>query len=507
MPDTRPNLLLIMTDQQRGDCLGCAGHPVLETPYLDQLASEGTRFACAYSAVPSCLPARASLLTGMDQWHTGILGMGKGQGTIPSNFAHTLPGELARAGYHTQAIGKNHFHPQRALNGYHNCILDESGRTDSPGFVSDYRRWFEEHKDGPYGYRDHAIDWNSWMGRPSHLPEHLHPTHWTAQQAIDWLDRRDPEKPFFLKVSFARPHSPYDPPRWYFDQYANRRMPDPFMGDWMESATGGAASPAATGGASVNAWRSRRSDAEVQRARAAYYGSITFIDHQIGRLLNEMRRQHGAALANTLIIFLSDHGDMLGDHHLWRKTYAYEGSARVPLIVRPPAGWSDAPRGQVHRQVVELRDVMPTFLEAAGVQAPQTLDGCSLLPLTRGQKVDDWRPWLHGEHVACYSHEQAMHYLTDGVSKYIWFPYLGRQQLFDLTDDPGETRDLAASPGAGAGASPAHADRLALWRQHLIDTLAQRGSGDLLDHGQLRRLDPHELWTSPHYRQPPRTTS
>src|SRR5690554_80784 len=107
----RPNLLFIMTDQQRGDCLGCDGHPVLETPNLDFLAAQGTRFTHAYTATPSCIPARASLLTGMNAWHTGILGMGLGQKQIPSHFLHTMPGELAKAGYHTQAVGKNHFHP------------------------------------------------------------------------------------------------------------------------------------------------------------------------------------------------------------------------------------------------------------------------------------------------------------------------------------------------------------------------------------------------------------
>ena len=106
----RPNLLLITTDQQRGDCLGCAGHPVLETPYLDQLASEGVRFRRAYSSVPACTPARAALLTGMDQWNHGRLAMA---GADALEFPATLPGELARAGYHTQAVGKMHHHPQR----------------------------------------------------------------------------------------------------------------------------------------------------------------------------------------------------------------------------------------------------------------------------------------------------------------------------------------------------------------------------------------------------------
>ena len=485
MPDARPNLLLIMTDQQRGDCLGCDGHPVQETPYLDELASQGTRFRRAYTAVPSCLPARATLLTGMDQWHTGILGMGAGQGPIPDTFIHTLPGELAKAGYHTQSVGKNHFAPQRALNGYHNCILDESGRMET----SDYRVWFEKNKTGDYGYRDHSVDWNSWMARPSHLPEWLHPTHWTAQQAIDWLGRRDPNKPFFLKVSFARPHSPYDPPQSYFDMYADRAMPEPYIGDWS------AMHDKPQDAASVNAWRGRRSDVEIQRARAGYYGSITFIDHQIGRLLYEMRRHDPKAYANTLIIFLSDHGDMLGDHHMWRKTYAYEGSARVPFIVRPPLIDEAYERGQVRDEVVELRDVMPTFLDCAGVDVPDTCQGRSVLPMAAGKKPQ-WREYLHGEHCRCYSHEQTMHYLTDGHDKYIWLPHAGIEQLFDLDNDPGERHDLSQAPGC--------AERVATWRGRLVAELEQRAaehdSGMVRD-GKLVHLAPDVTETSPHYRK------
>lgn len=477
-----------MTDQQRGDCLGCDGHPVLETPYLDELASEGTRFRRAYSASPSCVPARATLLTGMDQWHTGILGMGKGQGPMRSNYRYTLPGTLAAAGYHTQAIGKNHFTPQRALNGYHNTILDESSRVVSPGFVSDYRAWFERNKTGPYGYRDHSVDWNSWMARPTHLPEHLHPTHWTAQQAIEWLSRRDPEKPFFLKVSFARPHSPYDPPQVYYDMYKDRPMPEPAVGEWSAGHDG---QPTAN---SVNAWRARRSPEEIRRARACYYGSITFIDHQIGRLLYELRMQDPQAYANTFVIFLSDHGDMLGDHHLWRKTYAYEGSARIPMIVRPPKSWG-WPAGLVRDEVVELRDVMPTFLEAAGVDVPPTVDGASLLPLVRGEESAGWRPYLLGEHCWCYSHEQANLFLTDGREKYIWLPYLGREQLFDLEQDPGERHDLATDP--------AQAQRVARWRRRLVEELERRQAEapdyPLVRNGELVTLDLNTIYTSPHY--------
>jgi choline-sulfatase len=468
-----------MTDQQRGDCLGCDGHPAVETPYLDELAAGGTRFRHAYSAVPSCIPARATLLTGMDQWHTGILGMGLGQKHMRSDYAHTLPGELAAAGYHTQAMGKMHFNPQRALNGFHHTVLDESSRLDD----SDYRIWFDRHKEGLYGYRDHSIDWNSWMARPSHLPEHLHPTWWTAQESIDWLThRRDPQKPFFLKVSFARPHSPYDPPQRYWDMYADADIPAPHVGDWASMHD------RPLEAASVNAWHGRRSDREVRRGRQGYYGNITFIDHQVGRILYELRKHDPAALRNTFILFLSDHGDMMGDHHLWRKTYAYEGSARIPMIVRAPAEWK-LPAGQVRDEVVEIRDVMPTFLEAAGVAIPRTVQGRSMVPLLQGRQGRDWRSHLHGEHVWCYSHEQAMHYVTDGRSKYIWLPYLGREQLFDLVQDPGERQDLASSAS--------HQALLANWRKILVQELEGRGTGEAVG-GELVHLAMDSVIRSPH---------
>ncbi len=483
----RPNILLLMTDQQRGDCLGCDGHPVLETPYLDQLAAEGTRFRRAYSAVPSCAPARSTLLTGMDAWHTGVMGLP--WELSRSDYAHTLPGELAKGGYHTQGIGKMDFTPARALMGFHHTIIDEH-RMDPHGAVpnfhpyqiSDYQRWFEEHKTESCGIHDHGLDWNSWMAQPSHLPEHLHPTHWTAQQAIEFLDRRDPTKPFFLKVSFIRPHSPYDPPQRYYDLYKGRPIPDPYVGAWASIHD----DPAAA--VKIDAWRGRRSAEQIRRARACYYGNITFIDHQIGRLVwQTLMRHHRQAWDNTLVVFLSDHGDMLGDHHLWRKVYAYEGSARIPMFIRPPNNWQ-VPRGQVLDNVVELRDVMPTLLDAAGLAVPSTCQGHSMLPLVRGQKGASWRPYLHGEHVKFFGPEQANHYLTDGREKYIWFPYLDREQLFDLTVDPGECQDLAGQPSK--------ATQLKLWRDRLAEILAQRDCGLTRD-GKLLRQPPERIILPP----------
>ena len=448
-----PNLLLITTDQQRGDCLSCDGHPVCETPNLDALAEKGFLFKRAYTAVPSCTPARAAIITGMDQWNHGRLTM---TGDDALDYPQTLPGGLASMGYHTQAIGKMHHAPQRRLYGFHNMVLDESGRS-SDGFKSDYIEWFNKNKDGDYSYRDHTIDWNSWMARPSHLPQHLHPTYWTASEGVRFIQNRDITKPFFLWMSFARPHSPYDAPQPYFDMYEDADIPKPAVGDWAEEYD----KPVAD----VNAWHSHRPWRQTRRARAGYYGNITFIDHQIGRFFYDVNRIDPHLLANTLVIFTSDHGDMMGDHHHWRKTYAYEGSARVPWIVRPPASWK-LPAGTAIDKVVEMRDILPTFWDAAGLKIPETVDGSSLLPLLRNPAAK-WRDCIQGEHTSCYTHENGMQYITDGCEKLVWFHHTGRERFFNLADDPQELRDLSKDPKSQT--------RLREWRNRLAQINEKRG--------------------------------
>jgi arylsulfatase A-like enzyme len=479
----RPNIVLIMTDQHRFDALGCYGNTVIETPNLDSLAQEGTVFASAYSSTPSCVPARTSLLTGMDPWHTGILGTGKGQGKMGGNFKHTLPGELSKSGYCTLGVGKMNFNPQRALNGFHQTSLDESGRVESPGFVSDYAAWFERHKTGDYGPVDHGVDWNSWMSRPFHAPEFLHPVNWTINESIRLLEKRDPTAPFFLKTSFSRPHSPYDPVPYYFDLYREKSLPAPCIGEWagMHDQPDEAHSP--------NAWRGRRKDEEVRRARAGYYGLVNQIDQQIGRLFSYLR--HIGAWENTVIVFTSDHGDMLGDHHLWRKTYAYEGSAHIPLIVRLPKSMRQAKAipGRIHNPVC-LQDIMPTILDSAGLPMPATVDGSSMLPLLRGETAA-WREFVHGEHSWCYSEEQEMQYVTDGRWKYIWFPRLGTEQLFDLGIDRGECRDLSGDPR--------YTGELAAWRERLIQVLEPRNAG-LTEGSRLVCQAGQPPLVSPHYK-------
>jgi arylsulfatase len=462
---SQPNIILILVDQMRGDCMESDGNPHIETPNLDYLAAAGTRFRHAYTAVPSCIPARSTLMTGQNQWHTGVLGMGAGQGPIPNDFPHTLAGELSQAGYQTHLVGKGHFTPQRAKMGFESHELDESGRMFTDGLKDEYRTWFDREKRRDITPDDHGVNWNSWISRPWHAEEYLHPTAWTMSRAMHFISQRDRQRPFFLNISFARPHSPFVPPAHYFDMYYHAETPLPSIGDWA------ARHDKPEDAVDPNAWRGKKSKRQIHRARSGYYGEITFIDTQIGRLMNWFGRYQRDAFADTWFIFTSDHGEMLGDHHLWRKTYAYEGSARIPFIVMPPRRGPKASRN-VADEVVELRDIMPTILDAAGIEIPKTVDGSSVIPLTQNP-ASDWRRYIHGEHCTCYSREQEMQYVTDGKRKFVWLPRVDEMQFFNLEEDPGECHNRIDAAEYQA--------EIAVWRGYLIQELAARTCGWVKD--------------------------
>jgi arylsulfatase len=471
------NVLLLMTDQHRFDVLGCAGNELVDTPNIDKFASEGTVFDSAYSSCPSCIPARAKLLTGMSQWHTGILGMGQGQSPLREIYEHTLPGELAKAGYYCKCVGKMHVYPQRSLFGFHHIELDESLRRADPDFISDYERWFNDHKDGDYGMSV-GRDWNGWEGKPYDNPPGLHPNIWTAQQSMQFINDRDRSKPFFLKTSFARPHSPYDAIPEYFEKYQKMDLPKAEVGDWagIHDDPETAATPAA--------WHGIKSDEEIHMARAGYYGNVEHIDHEIGRLLDFMDKQ--GILDDTLIIFTADHGDMLGDHNMWRKTYAYESSAHIPMIVRLPKDLQKDITSRSDKPVM-LCDVMPTILDVLGVDIPDSVDGMSM-QLPAKQEDCEWRDYMHGEHCTCYSETEEMQYLTDGKIKYIWFPRTDREQLFDLEKDPTELQSLTDDPE--------YSKKLEKLRLRMVKELEPRNCG-LTDGDKLVRQT--KPIVSPHY--------
>ena len=204
-----PNIVLIMTDQMRGDCLGIAGHPDVKTPYLDSIAAKGILFDHAYSACPSCVPARAALHTGMRQEHHGRVGY---QDMVNWNYPHTMAGELAAAGYYTQCVGKMHVHPLRNLMGFHNIELHDgylhayrdpaAAWEESQKQADDYFYWLKQELGADADVTDTGMECNSWVSRPWIYEEKYHPTNWVSTRSIDFLRRRDTSKPFFLMASY-----------------------------------------------------------------------------------------------------------------------------------------------------------------------------------------------------------------------------------------------------------------------------------------------------------------
>ncbi len=457
--DQRPNILFICVDQWRADCLGFAGHPTVETPHLDRLAKESTHFTQAYAATPTCVPARAAIFTGLSPRHHGFVGY---DDHAEWHYDVTLPGLLADAGYHTQCVGKMHVSPARQLMGFHNVVLHdgylhrERSKSDDYGLVDDYTPWLRRQLGQPAAdYIDTGLGCNGYVARPWMYDEMLHPTSWVVTESIDFLRRRDPTKPFFLMMSFHRPHPPLDPPQHYLDRYLAKDLPAPVVGDWApdELPVRGLDSPVPT------------DQDQIDMARRAYYAQITQIDHHLNRML--MALYESGVLENTAIVFVADHGEMLYDHNLIAKGLPFDASARVPFLVRLPAAEARQAALRQVEQPVELRDILPTLCDLAGVDVPEIVDGRSVLPLCQGE-AKDWRSNIHGEHTLG---EGSNQWLTDGKEKYIWFTQMGRELLFDLETDPLELHDLSVE----------RPERVEHWRTLLIETLAGREEGYVPD--------------------------
>jgi arylsulfatase A-like enzyme len=448
--EQRPNFLVIMTEQHRGDCIGSDGHPVLLTPNIDEIGGKGVRFSQAYSSCPLCIPARRSFLTGQFPATHGVynnMDVGWDGNSMDEEWEdRTVAGELSAAGYQTEWIGRSmHQQPLRKRHGFQHMVIQ-----------NEYFEWLEcRQPPGSGGLFGTGVMHNDWTACPWHMPDGLHYTNWTVNQALEFLDKRDPSCPFFLVVSFLAAHPPLTPPAFYLERYLRTGVPEPHIGDW--------ATPPADGGIAGGTYDPfvQLSGEALISTRAGYYGLINHVDDQIHRLLNQVTGVDRQTDNNTVVIFCSDHGEMLGDHYRWRKALPYDGAARIPFLMRAPERFN-IQTGEVIRQPVCLEDIMPTVLEIAGVEIPDTVDGKSLLPLLQGRS-DGWRARLH---IEC---SPDFHCLTDGKEKYVWFVADGKEQLFDLEQDPEEIHDLAADSKAK--------ERLVSWRIKLVDELEGRAEG------------------------------
>lgn len=420
MPE-KPHVLLIATDHWPGSLLGASGHPAIRTPTLDQLAGSGVRFTRAYSECPVCVPARRTLMTGTaPRTHGALTNTGARMPAIPS-----LARTFRDAGYQAYAVGKLHVSPQRDRIGFDDVLLGEEGRVQS-GVVDDYELFL-----GDQGYAGqqfaHGMSNNEYHYRPWHLPERLHVTNWTTQQMARLIKRRDPTRPGFWYLSYCHPHPPLVPLQPYLDLYRDVDPGTPSIGEW-------AGDPDAL----PYRLKAQRRHDDHRSARRAFYALCTQIDHQLRVVIGTLREE--GLLDNTIILFTSDHGDMLGDHGLWAKTLFYEGSANVPMIL---VGVADEERVGHHRtddRLVGLQDVMPTLLELAGIETPGTVEGLSMVSQRR-------RDWLYGE---VGRGAEATRMIHDGRFKLIYYAAGNRSQLFDLQEDPRELRDLAGSPSHAA---------------------------------------------------------
>ena len=455
-----PNILLILCDQLRRDCLGVTGHPVVETPHLDRLAQKGVVFTRAYASCPNCIAARSSLWTGLCPSRHGRIGYRDG---VPWTYDHMLPQVLTDAGYQTHCVGKTHFFPQRRHGGFQSIELYAGRFPDYPylreSCVNDYTEWLKEKSGDTCREFDHGLN-GAWAAAPSTVPDEWHVNTWTATRGIEFLRRRDDTRPFFLNLSFHRPHTPFDPPQRFWDLYADQPLPPPPVGAWSAVHDREITGPWA--------WEGRLDPEILDRARRAYLAQIAHIDEQIGRVLHFLETtNHGP----TAVVFAADHGDMLGDHHLFQKSFPYEGSAGIPLILAAP----DSQEPRKSDAAVVSEDLYPTLLGLAGVPVPRRADGTSLVPILRGGTLE--RPFVHGEHAPWpgWQGDLGTQFLTDGREKYIWFTESGREQFFDLTRDPEERNDLAEDPQAR--------DRVALWRKRMVAVLAER-PGDRLSDGK-----------------------
>ncbi len=363
----RPNVLFIISDDLNNS-LGCYGHPQVESPNIDRLAERGVRFERAYCQFPLCGPSRNSMLTGLYPNSTGILRNSQiFRQTIPNH--QSMSHAFRMEGYFAGRIGKlYHYNVPKSVgtNGH-----DDPGSWELELNPAGCDRLLEE--PDIFTLRPNSFGGTlSWYASPR--GDLLHTDGMMATDAEWVLERcaRDRDRPFFLAVGFYRPHTPYVAPKEYFEGYPEKQMPlvEGVAEDIKDLP------PDALG--SHKKEHELLTDTLRQQAIQAYFASISFMDAQVGRVLNALDRLDLAD--NTIVVFTSDHGYHLGEHGLWQKMSLFEQSARVPLIIAAPG---QGKKGAVANTPVGLIDLYPTLTELCEVSAPENLQGQSLVPILK----------------------------------------------------------------------------------------------------------------------------
>lgn len=429
---SQPNVLLIVTDQQRWDTIAAGGNAQIRTPHLDRLVREGTNFTSAYTPAPVCVPARCSLHYGQYPLTTGCY---ENNFPMPKDRP-SIADVLTAAGYRTHAIGKRHFTPDPMdPRGFQSLETQE----EIVGNVAndDYLQYLEangcDYAIEPHGVRGEAY----YVPQLSGLPPRHHPTQWIGDRSCQWLSEASTApKPFFLQTSFIHPHPPFSPPTPWHKLYRAADMPMPKMAEDNESLY-------LYTNYIQNRYKGRDAGRDLrlhQLIKSYYWASISFIDHQVGQLLATLEASN--QLDQTLVIFTSDHGEFLGDYNCFGKRSYLDSAARVPLISRLPGVFK--PRTSCDSPV-SLVDIMPTILAATGTEAP-AMDGTDLADIANNPTG---REAVFGHY---QSHEAGIYMACTRDWKYIWSAPDNRELLFDRIKDPHETRNRAHNVVCSAAA-------------------------------------------------------
>lgn len=418
-PPNHPNVLFLLTDDQRPDTVHALGNAIIRTPSLDGLVKGGTAFVRAVSPNPLCVPSRAEILTGCTGFRNGIFP----DYSSRLNPRLTLwPEAMRAAGYHSWYVGKWHTDGRPTTRGYEESqALFVGGRGPAPRQfdaqgreITGYAGWVFQDDSG-HEFPEKGI------GLSADINSRF------ADAAIAFITRK-PDRPFFLHVNFTGPHDPLILPPGYAGKYVPERMPLPANFLPRHPFEHGNLS-----GRDELILPTPRTPEAIRAELALYYAVIEHLDFQVGRILRALDASGQAE--NTIIVFTSDHGLAIGSHGLRGKQNMYEHTVGVPLLMKGPG----IPRGARLGVQVYLRDLFPTLCELVGLAVPDTVEGKSLVSVIQGKAKS-----VYPEVFGYFRDVQRM--IRGERWKLIWYPKIGRYQLFDLQADPGELHDLSARP-------------------------------------------------------------
>lgn len=421
----KPNVLFISVDDMNND-LGCYGHPIVKSPNLDRLIAMGTRFDRAYCQFPLCSPSRTSLMTGLRPDTTQVYDLKKHFREVMPNVV-TLSQLFKNNGYYAARVGKIYHYGNPG-------DIGTDGLDDPPSW---------SHKVNPSGRdkKEESLLTNHTPKRSVGSSLTILKAEGTDEEQTDGkvatetirLLEANKEKPFFIAAGFYRPHCPYIAPRKYFDLYPLEKvqLPEGPL-DYAKELPAGAL-------ASTRPWPwFGVEEKQAREAKQAYWATISFVDAQVGRLLDAVERL--GLTKNTIIVFWSDHGYHQGEHGLWMKRSLFENSARVPLIIAAPG---QKTKGKPSERTVELLDLYPTLADLCGLAAPRNLAGKSLRPLLDNPKAD----WAKPAFTQVFFETHLGHSVRTERYRYTeWDNAKQGAQLYDYEKDPLEKNNLVNDP-------------------------------------------------------------